>query len=95
MLQETKKIRKEIYDFIKSKGVELSDGGMTFIGTKIKEHAEARVGNIKELSKRYTIVQENVGKLLKKSDKFEKTQRIVGQIEALKIVSSWLNSDAE
>lgn len=94
-MQDTKTIRKEIYDFIKSKGVELSDADMTFISKKIKDHAAARVDNYHTMTKRYAVAQEKVALALKKAKTIEKTPRVSGQTEALQLVSNWLNSDDE
>ena len=96
MLQETKKFRKEIYDYIKGKGVELDDKDMSFLSAKIEEHGRARENNYKEIRKRYAVANEKVSKYLKKAKNIKpQLPEIKAQIVALEFVSNWLNSDAE
>jgi hypothetical protein len=95
MLQETKKFRKEIYDYIKGKGVELDDKDMSFLSAKIEEHGRARENNYKEIRQRYAVANEKIGIYLKKAKTMPQTQLLKTQVETLKLVSNWLNSDAE
>lgn len=92
-MKDTKIIRKEIYDFVKSKGIELTQAENSYLSTKIQEHTDAREDNYKTLVKRYSFTQEQVGKYLKKARLLPK--QFSKEIEVLERVSNWLNKDAE
>lgn len=90
-----KQIRKEVYDYIKTKGVDLTNEDLAFLSGKIREHAEERVRNIKTISKRFSFTEEKIGMYLKKAKTIEQTERIKGNIEALELVKTWLSKDAD
>ena len=99
-MKDTKKIRKEIYDFVKSKGIELTQEENSFLSTKIQEHQDAREDNYKTIVKKYSFAQEKIGSYLRKGKLFMKTNKAIPdsvkyEVKTLELVSNWLNSDGE
>lgn len=90
------KIRKEIYEFVKTKGAILADEDLKFLSAKIKLHSDCREYNLKEIARRVDYTKIKIAEYLKKANKMNtKTAQIHGNVEALNLVSNWLNSDAE
>lgn len=93
--KDTGKIRDEIYAFIESKGIKLDHKDKGFLSNKIKQHSENREANLKDMARRFSFTQEKVAKYLKKAKTMPTSVILKTQENTLKLVSTWLNSDAE
>ncbi len=91
-MDSPKKVRKDIYDFVKTKGATLSGEDEAFLSAKIKLHSDCREYNLKEMARRVDYTQTKIAEYLKKAKKgITLTAKIQGNIEALEQVLNWLN----
>lgn len=90
-MKETKKIRHEVYNFLK-----LDEKQKAYLSEAFNTYDDAKVENLREISRKYNFTQEKVSGYLKKARGIKPlTPELKAQIKALEFVSTWLNKNAE
>lgn len=90
-MPKTKEVRHEIYDYLISRGFELTHEDRSFLSMKIQEHSDNRMKNLKAISTHYTRAEENISKYLAKAKTLPSNPVLQAQVETLKLVHGWLN----
>lgn len=94
-MQKRKQIRHDIYDYLKEQGFELNQSQLGFLSEKIREHSLAQIEHSDKRVSQHIITNTKIDSYINKAKSLPQTPTIKVQVETLKLVLNWLNSDGE